>query len=78
MRGGVRLAMWRRGLVLRRRARSELKCASCPQHLDSHFGQMIADRLGRRGRVAGRERGGDFAVLVLVALAKMSRRCDLV
>jgi hypothetical protein len=32
------------------------------------FGQMIADRLRSRDRVTGCERGGDFAMLILVAL----------
>jgi hypothetical protein len=49
-------------------AKKERKPASRSQHLASHLGQVIADRLGRRERVAGGERDGDFAVFVLVAL----------
>src|ERR1700677_2456046 len=47
------------------------------QHLDSHFNQMIADRLRSRDRVTSCERRGDFTMLILVALPERRVRVAL-
>src|SRR5580704_685577 len=51
--------------------------ASRTQHLDSHFGQVIADRLRSREGVTGYERRGDLTMLILVALPERRVRVAL-
>jgi ABC-type molybdate transport system ATPase subunit len=70
-----------RGLLTRRRlcppTAKKKQPASRAQHLDSHFGQVIANRLRSRERVTGCERRGDFPMLILVALPERRVRMAL-